>query len=76
MNEADSMRDFKHPSWPKNSHALGNAIRRLAPALRSAGLDVQYWKSGQRYILLRRLATASGVPGALLDGATTDHDCS
>ena len=53
-NDALANRDVRHPAWPKTPHGLGNAIRRLAPPLRSAGLEVQFWKSGQRYIHLRR----------------------
>ncbi len=61
MNEVVAMRDVKHPAWPKTPHGLGNAIRRLAPSLRSAGLDVQCWKSGQRYIHLSRSGGAGDV---------------
>jgi hypothetical protein len=67
-NDALANRDVRHPAWPKTPHGLGNAIRRLAPSLRSAGLDVQCWKSGQRYIHLRRSCHPVGVAEAAPEG--------
>jgi hypothetical protein len=64
VNDALANREVRHPAWPKTPHGLGNAIRRLAPSLRSAGLDVQCWKSGQRYIHLRCSARPVDVPEA------------
>ena len=33
--------ELKHPGWPRSSRALMNAIRRLNPALRLAGIEVE-----------------------------------
>ncbi len=44
--------------WPKNPQAVGKALRRIAPNLRQAGIDVQFergtGKSRRRLILLRK----------------------
>ncbi len=41
---ADSTR--KHRSWPSTGQALGGALRRLAPALRTVGVDVSNLRVG------------------------------
>jgi hypothetical protein len=64
LNEHVGMRDVKHPAWPKTPHGLGNAVRRLAPSLRSAGLNVLCWKSGQRYIHLSQSGGSDSVDAA------------
>ena len=33
--------ELKHPGWPRSARALMNAIRRLNPALRLAGIEVE-----------------------------------
>jgi energy-coupling factor transporter ATP-binding protein EcfA2 len=43
-----SERDKKSQGWPKDAGALGRRLRRLAPALRAAGLDVTFLREGRR----------------------------
>jgi hypothetical protein len=46
--------------WPKNANVLSSQLRRLAPNLRAIGIDLQFGKSGNRFIKARKLApTAS-----------------
>ena len=60
----------RHPGWPKTAHRLGNEIRRLAPGLRTAGIDVQYWKSGNRIIRLERIGRIR-TPVEMNDGVSS-----
>ena len=46
----------KSEEWPKNSRALGHALRRLAQALRRAGIGFNRKRSDSRNITLRRKA--------------------
>jgi hypothetical protein len=41
LNHNATTLELKHPGWPRSPKALMNAIRRLNPALRLAGIDVQ-----------------------------------
>ncbi|MCC6381722.1 MAG: hypothetical protein IT304_04395 [Dehalococcoidia bacterium] len=47
--------------WPRSASALGNALVRLAPALRRNGLDVQRSRSGRRRSITIRTATPPPV---------------
>jgi hypothetical protein len=49
----------KMDAWPKRSDKLSNRLRRLAPNLRSVGIDVQFSKSGKRQVALRKVAPGS-----------------
>jgi uncharacterized membrane protein YjjB (DUF3815 family) len=65
----------KHKTWPKNGRALSNALRRLAPALRAVGVDVQYPPRephmGQRLIVLTAIAPLSVPPSGTSSGTGT-----
>jgi hypothetical protein len=46
--------------WPKTPTTLGGQLRRLAPTLRSVGVEVAFHRAARyRYIVLRRLARAA-----------------
>jgi hypothetical protein len=44
--------------WPKAPNALGNALRRMAPTLRAAGIELQFIRND---ILGRRVVSVIGV---------------
>ena len=54
----------KDKSWPKSPRALTNALRRLAPNLRIAGLDIQFWRESsgkrRRIIAMRKGSESCG----------------
>jgi hypothetical protein len=57
----------KHPEWPKSADALGRQLRREAPAIRRAGLEIDIGirsskKSGKR--LIRIELPKKGLGGA------------
>lgn len=41
LDRTASTLELKHPGWPRSARVLMNAIRRLNPALRLVGIDVQ-----------------------------------
>jgi ABC-type dipeptide/oligopeptide/nickel transport system ATPase component len=41
LDQAAKSQELKHPGWPRSPRALMNSIRRLSPALRLVGIDVQ-----------------------------------
>src|SRR5262249_56764830 len=43
-------------AWPVNANQLGRSLRRCAPLLRRAGIDVHFAVGGKRTITLSRLA--------------------
>jgi len=53
----------KQRGWPKNARALTGALRRLAPNLRAAGIEVQFWREAnkirRRMISVREFASTS-----------------
>ena len=53
-------------SWPKQPNMLSNRVRRCATFLRSKGIHYERGKSGNRYIVLRKMddGTAQTVPTA------------
>jgi hypothetical protein len=58
--------------WPQTPKKLGNWLRRLAPALRRTGIDIQFPKRtrGKRLIKIRARETSilpPQVPGEMLD---------
>ena len=67
--------------WPRSPSALGKAIRRLAPNLRQAGIDVQSprptGKSRQRVMVLEKDGKFPSAPSALSasgdEGATSGN---
>ena len=51
LNRVADFETLKAPDWPKGSHALGRALKRLAPVLRSRGYNVESSKvEGNRAI--------------------------
>lgn len=60
LNTAEGEIDKREKSWPANARALGNALRRVAPNLRTDGLDFEFYKdatrSRARMIRVRRRA--------------------
>ena len=42
-------------AWPVNANQLGRSLRRCAPLLRRAGIDVHFAVGGKRTVTLRRL---------------------
>jgi hypothetical protein len=68
-------------NWPANTRALGHCLRRLAPALRRAGIDYQRpRKAGQRIIQMRKVAdktsqtSSSSQATAFSSQGSDDHD--
>lgn len=57
--------DKRLKAWPRTPRALGGMLRRLAPDLRTAGLDVTFWREQRarrrRFITLTRLDTQNTV---------------
>src|SRR5439155_20790343 len=51
-------------SWPKDARALSGLLRRLAPNLRSAGIEVDFGRpGGKRLIFIRTGPENSGTTG-------------
>jgi hypothetical protein len=61
LNEVVSEEQRKAQDWPKNPQSLGQRLRRLAPALRQAGIDYQRppRRARQRLITLCKHAETS-----------------
>jgi hypothetical protein len=57
--------DKRLKTWPKNARTLAGTLKRLAPNLRQAGIDVRQWKqtdkSRRRMITLARMEPRSSV---------------
>lgn len=52
----------KTEAWPKRSDKLSNRLRRLAPNLRSAGIDIRFSKSGRKRTVIVRKVEEISVP--------------
>ncbi|MGH9428884.1 MAG: hypothetical protein ACRD2L_21575, partial [Terriglobia bacterium] len=56
-------KDVKVKSWPKSALALSNTLRRLAPSLRVAGIDISFsrasGKNSKRIITIRTITESS-----------------
>jgi hypothetical protein len=50
--------------WPGSARKLSGDLRRLAPNLRAAGIDVDFTKSGKRLVRLGRISDGSDAVGA------------
>ena len=46
----------KGRAWPSNARSLGNRVRRIAPLLRSSGVEVEFGKESRRRIIVLRIA--------------------
>jgi hypothetical protein len=69
----------KQREWPKRPHTLSGRLRRLAPALRRVGIDIQFDRvgaSGSRTIHIKRLEQegkqASEASESVSDAGSTD----
>lgn len=50
------------PSWPKDGRGLSNRLRRIAPNLRGAGVEVEFTKPHGKRLITLRLSGDSSVP--------------
>src|SRR5262245_58810050 len=55
LNLIADERQTRSKEWPLNANQLGRSLRRCAPLLRRAGIDVHFALGGDRTITLRRL---------------------
>ena len=52
----------KSEDWPKKPHLLSGELKRIAPNLRRAGMDVEFGKvSGRRFVRLTRSGTQNSA---------------
>jgi len=51
----------KGRGWPSNARSLGNRLRRIAPLLRSFGVQVEFGKEARRRIIVLRTASQNTV---------------
>jgi hypothetical protein len=65
-------KDTKEKSWPRSPLALANALRRLAPNLRSAGITVTFVKTNNSKS--KRLIRISTQPSDAGDAGDADRD--
>lgn len=61
----------KRRDWPRSPRKVSGDLRRVAPNLRAAGIDVSFRKSGKRLIILGR---TSGDPDATYGEAPTGRN--
>ena len=54
-------RTTKQRDWPKRPHLLSSKLRRIAPNLRAMGIDLEFGKSGRRFIQVTRTMAQSSV---------------
>lgn len=66
----------KQRQWPKNAKLLSGQLRRIAPNLRAAGIEIDFWKSGERKISIRRLSSPAGAQTDAMGAANPNpsHD--
>ncbi len=70
----EKQRDSK--VWPKSAKGMGNALKRLAPALRRAGIDVTFGgRSGASGSKGRRLITIERVGNKPSPSSPSSHPC-
>jgi len=78
LGEQAGNRVTKGKDWPKRPHQLAGELRRIAPNLRRAGIEVETGKSGgSRFVSLTRGSTpnsAFGVQCAHAHGTTGDSE--
>jgi hypothetical protein len=55
LNQIADESQTRSKEWPVNANQLGRSLRRCAPLLRRAGIDVHFAVGGKRTITLRRL---------------------
>lgn len=51
----------KQRQWPKNAKLLSGQLRRIAPNLRATGIEVDFRKSSERKIQIRRISSSNGT---------------
>jgi hypothetical protein len=64
LEEAADEAVRKRREWPKSPRKLSGDLRRIAPNLRAAGIDVDFRRSGKRLIFLGRRAVGLDASGA------------
>ena len=63
LNERVDGNIWRLKTWPKQPNLLSNRLRRLAPSLRTKGIEIEKGKSGDRYISIRKQgATVPELP--------------
>ena len=55
LNQIADESQTRSKEWPVNANQLGRSLRRCAPLLRRAGIDVHFAVGGKRTVTLRRL---------------------
>jgi hypothetical protein len=55
LNQIADESQTRSKEWPVNANQLGRSLRRCAPLLRRAGIDVHFALGGDRTVTLRRL---------------------
>ena len=64
LDQAADDRTRHRKEWPGSARKLSGDLRRLAPNLRDAGIDVDFAKSGKRLVHLGRISDGSDDVGA------------
>jgi hypothetical protein len=64
LEEAADDKTRYRKEWPGSARKLSGDLRRLAPNLRAAGIDVDFTKSGKRLVRLGRISDGSDGMGA------------
>jgi Toprim domain len=62
LDKAVSEGRRRQKKWPKSASALSNRLRRIAPALRRLGIEVDKYKSGERKIFIAETPSAPSKP--------------
>jgi len=60
------------PNWPKNPRALSGALRRLAPAFRRAGIQLEHGRAKRRQIKLCKIGNLASPASAKLPDRPAD----
>jgi hypothetical protein len=51
----------KSERWPKSPRGMSGALRRLAPALRAVGIEVEFGRGHDRYIFIQAVPRKDGI---------------
>jgi hypothetical protein len=72
LNECASDELRRARSWPQNPRSLSVYLRRLAPALRRAGIQIEVTKGKRRHIRLCKAATFASPASPREEESTSD----
>jgi hypothetical protein len=74
LNQVADESQTRSKEWPVNPNQLGRSLRRCAPLLRRAGIDVHFALGGDRTVTLRRLTEHERnlSPSSLRQSATEE----